>query len=157
MEPVVEFLSALSYWHWLALGGVLLILEIFTPTFYLIWPGIAAVVVGVLKLIMPDLTWQASLTIFGVMSLAAILVWHFFYKSGPKHDVVETSALNQRARRYVGRRAVVAESFRGGRGPVLLDDTRWQAVNEGGNDLGAGASVEVTGADGAVLRVRAAG
>lgn len=154
MDQVVTFLAGLVYWHWFALGAVLIILEIFTPTFYLIWPGIAAVVVGLAKMVAPDLSWQTSLTIFGVMSLVSIVVWHAFYKRGPR-DAVDTSSLNRRAKHYVGRRAVVAEGFRSGRGPILLDDSRWQAVNEGGSDLGAGSAVIVTGSDGTTLTVRA--
>lgn len=156
MEQVVAFLDHLTYWHWFALGAVLLILEIFTPTFYLIWPGIAAVVVGALKVLEPGLSWQISITVFGVMSLVAIVVWSMFYKRLPANGV-EVTALNRRATTYIGRRAVVAESFRAGRGPILLDDTRWQAVNEVGTDLGAGSAVTVTGADGVTLKVRPAG
>lgn len=153
MEQFVAFLAALTFWHWFALGAVLIILEIFTPTFYLIWPGIAAVVVGIAKVYMPDLSWQASITLFGVMSLAAIILWSMFYKRLPANGV-DVSSLNRRANLYVGRRAVVAEGFRSGRGPILLDDTRWQAVNEFGTDLGAGSAVLVTGADGVMLKVR---
>ena len=155
MEQVVAFLEQLTYWHWFALGAVLMIFEIFTPTFYLIWPGIAAVVVGVIKLIEPGLSWQICLTIFGAMSVVAIVVWAAFYKRLPANGVDVTS-LNRRATTYIGRRAVVAEGFRAGRGPILLDDTRWQAVNEVGTDLGAGSAVTVTGADGVMLKVRPA-
>ena len=155
MEPVVAFLAGLTFWHWFALGGVLLILEILTPTFYLMWPGIAALVVGLVKLAIPDLPWQMALTIFGVMSVVATIVWQSLYKRGRESD--NAGDINQRTRRYVGRRAVVAEGFRGGRGPILLDDTRWQAISEGGGDLGAGSAVEITGSDGVTLRVRPAG
>lgn len=153
MDQIVPFLAALTFWHWFALGAVLIIIEIFTPTFYLIWPGIAAVVVGVAKIAVPDLSWQASITLFGVMSLVAIVLWSMFYRRLPANGAA-ISSLNRRANLYVGRRAVVAEGFRSGRGSILLDDTRWQAVNEFGTDLGAGSAVLVTGADGVMLKVR---
>lgn len=154
MDGVIEFLEGLSYWHWFALGAALLIVEILTPTFYFIWPGVAAVVVGLLLLVLPELPWTVTLSVFGGLSVAATLVWHSYFKPRTG-DRTNAMALNQRSTRYVGRRAVVADGFRGGRGPILLDDTRWQAVSESGADLAPGASVEITGADGAILRVRA--
>jgi membrane protein implicated in regulation of membrane protease activity len=153
MPEVVTFLESLTYWHWFALGAGLLILEIMTPTFYLIWPGIAAVVVGTILLFVPDIGWELSFAIFGFVSLATMIVWNGAFRQAGTGEVEDTS-LNQRARRYVGRRVVVAEAFRGGAGPIFLDDTRWQAINETGTDLGPGALVQIVGADGAVLLVR---
>lgn len=154
MAEIIAFIAQLSYWDWFAFGAVLLILEIISPTFYFMWPGISAVVVGVLKLFIPDLSWQIALTVFGVMSVASTIIWATFYRRGKTTD--PASRLNQRALGYKGRRAVVAEGFRSGRGPVLLDDTRWQAISDDGTDLEPGASVEITGSDGAVLHVKPA-
>ena len=47
------FLQHLSFWDWLALGTVLLILEVFGAGGYLLWIGMAAASVGVLTFLMP--------------------------------------------------------------------------------------------------------
>ncbi len=154
MDQIISFIDQMSYWHWFAFGSILLIVEIITPTFYFMWPGIAAVTVGVLKLLMPDLSWQVAISVFGVMSVVSTVVWTMFYRRGKANDAAST--LNRRTLNYTGRRAVVAEGFRSGRGPVLLDDTRWQAISDDGSDLAPGSSVEITGSDGAILRVKAA-
>lgn len=156
MEPVIEFLGSMTYWHWLALGAVLLILEILTPTFYLIWPGIGAVLVGVLHIFIPDLSWQASLTIFGIVAVASTIVWHGFYARGPRATHGDGRGLNRRVDGLIGRRAIVADGFRNGAGPVQLDDSRWEALSENGADLAPGSSVEIVGADGLKLKVRPA-
>ena len=156
MEQVVTFLAGMTYWHWLALGAVLVILEILTPTFYLIWPGIAAVLVGVLHIFMPDLGWQASLTIFGVLAVGATVVWHTIYRKGRSATYDDGRGLNKRVQGYLGRRATVAVAFQNGRGPILLDDSRWEAISEAGADLAPGSTVEIVGFEGATLRVRAA-
>ena len=65
------------------------------------------------------------------------------------------NALNDRMQTYLGRRGAAAGDFVGGHGAILLDDTRWAAVAEAG-DPRSGAMLQVTGADGTVLRVRAA-
>ena len=57
---------------------------------------------------------------------------------------------------YVGRKVNVAEDFSGGRGAVLVDDTRWSAVSLDGSSPHKGESVVVAGADGAVLQVKPA-
>ena len=155
MESLVGFLGTLTYWHWFALGAGLMIVEIFLPTFYMMWVGIGAIVVGLIVMLSPALHWSWQLTIFGLMSVTSSLVWNAFYRRG-SGGAANALALNQRMVRNVGRRAIVAESFRAGRGSVLLDDTRWQASCEGGAELVPGASVEIVGADGSTLRVRAA-
>jgi membrane protein implicated in regulation of membrane protease activity len=154
MDQVITFIDQMSYWHWFAFGAILMIVEIVTPTFYFLWIGIAAALVGVLKLFVPDLSWQIAIAVFGVMSVVSTVIWSAFNRRGKSTDAA--SSLNKRAHGYTGRRAVVAEGFRSGRGPILLDDTRWQAISDDGADLAPGSSVEVTGSDGATLRVKAA-
>ena len=54
-------------WHWIVFGFALMISEMFLATFFILWFGAAAVVVGVLLFLIPDLsvTWQVlSWTIF---------------------------------------------------------------------------------------------
>ena len=154
MDQIIAFIDQMTYWHWFAFGSILLIVEIITPTFYFMWPGIAAVTVGVLKLLMPDLSWQVAISVFGVMSVVSTVVWTVFYRRGKSTDAA--AGLNQRTRGYTGRRAIVAEGFRSGRGPILIDDSRWQAISDDGADLAPGSAVEITGSDGAILRVKPA-
>lgn len=52
---MATFLQALSFWDWLALGTVLLILEVFGAGGYLLWIGLAAACVGVLAFLLPGL------------------------------------------------------------------------------------------------------
>ena len=39
------------YWHWLVLGVVLVVAEIFIPSFTILWFGLGALVVGVVALL----------------------------------------------------------------------------------------------------------
>jgi inner membrane protein len=156
MDLIVQFLQTLTPWHWFVLGGVFLVVEIFAPTFYLIWTGLAALITGAVLWFVPGLDWPYQLTLFGALSLVTTWIWVTVYKAMPRGEG-DRKRLNQRASRYVGRRAIVAEAFRAGRGPILLDDTRWQAAAEHGGEIPAGATVEITGTDGATLRVRRAG
>jgi len=40
------FFSNIDYWHWLILGGVLLIIEVIAPSFFFLWLSIAAAITG---------------------------------------------------------------------------------------------------------------
>ncbi len=154
MDAVVQFLSSLTPWHWFVFGGAMLLIEVFAPTFWFLWTGLAAIVVGALLWFIPDLAWTWQVALFGTMSLALTFLWHAAYRTIPAG---KAGRLNNRSKMQIGRRAVVAESFQGGVGPIWLDDTRWQAVSDQDRDLPAGAQVEITGADGAYLRVRRIG
>jgi membrane protein implicated in regulation of membrane protease activity len=47
----------------------------------------------------------------------------------------------------------VAEGFSGGRGAVLIDDTRWSATTDDGSDPALGEMVTVTGSEGSILKI----
>lgn len=69
------FLQHLSFWDWLALGTVLLILEVFGAGGYLLWIGMAAAAVGVLTFLLPSLSWELQFLLFGLLSIGTALYW----------------------------------------------------------------------------------
>ena len=139
-------------WHWLALGAILVGLEIISTTFYFLWPGIAAGIVGALLYFFPDLGFEMQIILFSVMAVVSTVVWKRFapqsWTSTEPHPT-----LNRRTAQYEGRRARVAANFSGGWGAVQLDDTRWSAKTDDGSDPELGETVTVVGSDGTVLLV----
>lgn len=64
----------LLYWHWLVLGLLLVVGEIFIPSFTILWFGLGALVVGLVQLLMPmSLTVQVLL--WTMSSVAFTLIW----------------------------------------------------------------------------------
>jgi len=65
----------MPYWYWLIAGLVLILLEIATPSFIVIWFGIAALLTGIVSV------WVTSATVqilfFTVCSLISFLVGWF--------------------------------------------------------------------------------
>ncbi len=143
-----DFVSSYGWW---ILGALLLLGEVFLPGVYLLFFGIAALVIGANTLILPDLSWQSQLIGFAVVSGAAVLVGNRFY--GRRSPAVADAGLNERTQRLVGRRASVSEAITNGRGRVALDDGWWSAE---GPDLPAGTPVVIEAANGSVLRVQPA-
>ncbi len=140
--------DSLAYSHWWILGVVLVILEVLLPSFFFLWLGFAAGVVGVLVLFFPEMGWKGQVLWFSGVSVASVGAWHGFLKKHP--TPTDRPTLNRRGSRYVGRTFILTRAIVNGRGRVRVDDTSWQVA---GPDAPEGASVKVTKVDGTVLWV----
>jgi inner membrane protein len=145
-----ESLQHLSYWNWLALGTVLLILEVFGAGGYLLWIGLAAAGVGVVTFAFPALPWTLQFILFGVLSVLTAVLWWRRQRSAAKPS--EQPGLNSRGSELLGRRFALHEAIVDGRGKIKAGDSLW-LVN--GPELPAGSSVKVIGQEGVVLKVEA--
>ncbi len=68
------------YWHWLVLGMLLIIAELFVPSFTIIWFGLAAVVVSMLLLLIPAMTLSWQVFAWAIASCAMTFLWFRFIK-----------------------------------------------------------------------------
>ena len=69
----------LEPWHWLVLGFVLLIVEIFVPTFVSLWFGSAAIIVAALSWLIP-IPVSVQIIIWLILSAIFLLAWFKFIK-----------------------------------------------------------------------------
>ncbi len=143
--------AQVEYWHWWSLGIVLLVLEAFAPGAIFLWMGIAAGVVGLVLLVAPAIAWQAQLIAFAALSVVAVVGWRLLQR-GPRPRR-EASTLNRRGEQYVGRRFTLDQPIVNGDGKLRIDDTMWRVAGE---DMAAGTTVRVVGADGVILKVQRA-
>jgi membrane protein implicated in regulation of membrane protease activity len=144
--------SALGVWIWFILGLLLLGVEMALPGFFMLWLGVAAIATGLITLGL-GLTWQAEFIVFGVLAVAALLIWLRLAKRSTEAPA-DNPFLNRRAASYVGRVFQLEEAIVRGSGRVRIDDSIWRLA---GPDLPAGAKVRVTRADGGLLHVEAIG
>ncbi len=147
----LPFVQDIQFWHWLAFGGLIGVLEILVPGFVLIWLGLAAILVGLLLLVWPELTFAYQLLAYAGFSVLSVFLWFYWLKRGPVES--DKPTLNRRAEQLIGRRAPVVDAIVNGRGRIKLGDGTWAVA---GPDLPAGHLVEITGADGTLLQVRPA-
>jgi len=145
----VPLIDNVQFWHWLALGGVLGVLEILAPGFVLIWLGLAAVLVGFIMLAWPDMSFAYQLLAFAGISVPSVFAWFYWLRKSPVES--DKPTLNRRAEQLIGRRAPVVEAIVNGRGRIKLGDGTWSVT---GPDLPAGHMVEITGVEGALLEVK---
>ena len=145
----MEYLSNIAYWHWLIFGLVLIVLEIFVPSAIFLWPGIAALVVGVLAFSAPDINWTILIAIWGVLSVIFAFGCQFYKKN--RKSMEPESTLNRRGEQYVGRHFTLTRDIVNGTGELNVDDTRWKIVSH--HDLPVGMKVKVIAVEGTSLRV----
>ena len=143
------YLAHIDFWHWFALAVILGILDVLIGVnFVLVWCGLAAIVVGVVKWMMPSMIWQYQLILFGVGVFCSLGFWrHYLKKHPPKTHLPH---LNQRAKQYLHREFTLETPIVNGRGKVKVDDTTWRVLGE---DLPAGTRVKVIGVDGVILKI----
>lgn len=146
MEQIIE---SFPYWYWIAFGAALIIFEIFVPSSILLWPGIAAVLVGFVSLAFPALDESLLLLVWGVSSVVLVTGWLAYRKKNPKAGSVNT--INRRGEQIVGRHFTLLKDIVNGSGELHIDDTRWKVVSA--HDLPAGTKVKVTSVEGTSLRV----
>ncbi|WP_432287055.1 NfeD family protein [Aminobacter sp. BA135] len=141
---IASIVAELGPWNWMLLGFILLCLEIFAPGVFLLWIGIAALIVGSASLLLWDAafwTWQVQVLVFLVLSLASAYVGKKLVRA--REQASDQPLLNNRGAQMIGRTATLAEPIREGRGRIKLGDTTWRVS---GPDLPAGAQVRVIGA-----------
>jgi membrane protein implicated in regulation of membrane protease activity len=151
---IERIILELGPWSWWVLGLALLAAEVVAPGVFLVWIGIAAILTGVVSLLLWEVgfwVWQAQLVFFAILSVVAVFVGRRLLARST--DTSDEPLLNQRGARLIGRTAVLEKPITEGRGRIRLDDTTW-TVN--GPDLPAGSRVKVVGSSGGRLTVESA-
>jgi len=148
VNSAMDILHTFSFWHWLILGVLLVVLEIFAPGVVFMWVGVAALVTGMVAWLAPELAVQWQMIVFAVLSVTSVLGGRAWLKSHPMTS--DHPTLSQRGQKYVGRRFTLSEPISGGFGKIKVDDTTWKVA---GDDMAAGTLIEVTGVEGTVFLV----
>jgi hypothetical protein len=144
---LMEYLAHWGKWSWLIVAAVFFVLELVAPGAFMMWLGLAALVVGIISFLV-DWVWQYQLIAFAVFALAAIPLWRRF-----AHRIegqVDQPFLNRRADAFVGRIFTLEKPIVSGNGTVRIDDSVWRLS---GADAPAGSRVKVVRADAATLVV----
>lgn len=144
----MEFLQNLSFWDWLGLGTVLLILEVFGAGGYLLWMGVAAAAVGILTFLLPAMAWTLQFLLFAVLSVMTAVYW--WRRQRTVNRPSDQPGLNMRGQELIGRTFIVHDAIVEGRGKIKVGDGVWIVT---GPDASVGSQVRVIAQDGAILRV----
>ena len=138
----------MQWWHWLALGLILVALEIAASGgFYVIFFGIAAVVIGGLNLFgVAGPTWFQFL-LFSVIAILSLLVFR-----NPVLRLMHGGGLSKDVDSLVGETALPMEDIPPGAvGRAELRGTVWSARNATGGVLPQGRRCRVARVDGLLI------
>lgn len=144
---MMDLLTKLGTWNWLIVGVALMAVETFAPGVFMLWLGLAALIVGVLSFGIAW-SWQAQVIAFAALSIAMVPLWRHFARRHEK--LTDSPFLNRRAEGFVGRVFTLEKPIVDGVGTVRVDDTIWRVA---GPDAPSASRVKVTRADGASLTV----
>ncbi len=131
----------LAYWHWLALGLLLLVAESLGAAGFLMAFSVAAIITGTLAFVLP-IGWQIQLLLFSIMSLISAYFWWLFLQKRAKPS--DKPNLNRPLSGFVGRTTRLTEALVDGRGKVRLNDSNWFVT---GPDAPIGSQVRIIGTD----------
>jgi len=127
---LITLLESMNGTKWIILGVLLLILEVVTGTTYILWPAVAALIVGLFSFVLP-FGWEMQFLLFFILSTALLIIGHTHIR--PRLKGGEPSDLNDRARSMVGMRVRAIADFDTGQGRVQVGDSQWRASMLTGN------------------------
>lgn len=145
----------LAWWHWMVLGLGLGLAELVVPSFFMIWFGLGALLVGVAMLVAPDMGFSTQILLWTAASIAMTVLWFRVFRredsrtrSGQANEVVGEIGVLVRAVEPLG-----VSSARGEvrfQKPILGSDV-WPCLAD--EAIAAGERVRVLAVDGQLLRV----
>lgn len=146
---LLTMLDGAAPWWWMAAALVLFIVEMLTFAYFAIWLALAALAVGLLLLISPEMTGQTQLIWFAALSIVFTAAGRFGM-ARMRSENSEAPALNRRAEALVDKRGSALVELTDGSGNIEIEGTRWAARAEAGI-IAKGETVAVIATDGMTL------
>ncbi|MHA3913685.1 NfeD family protein [Halovulum sp. GXIMD14793] len=149
--PMFDFLEGVSPWWWVATGLLLGATEMATMSFFLIWWGLAALIMGALLALFPSMPGEVQIMAFAALAVGLTFLGRSMVRNFG--DGEPETTLNSRSANMIGRSAKVIR-FDHGDGVVEIGGEQWKArADATALGLTPGAMVRVVGADGMTLTV----
>lgn len=136
------------YWNWWLLGVILMAIEALVPGFFFLWMGVAALLVGLVLVPIPDMSWNWQVLLFATLSVGSIVAWQVRLRRHPTRT--SDPLLNRRGHQYIGRVFTLEAAVVNGHGKVRVDDSSWKVLVD--QDCPAGTRLRIIGVDGVMLR-----
>ncbi len=148
---MMEFLlTDLLWWHWIILGLILIMSEIFVPLFIVLWFGVSALIVGVVDLGF-ETSFVSELILWIVLSVVFLVLWFVFLKdktitrSGQSDSNLNTKGVVSKKIDFDSRGKVKFDT------PVL-GSREWQANAD--ESIEVGESVHIVEVHGQLIKVK---
>lgn len=131
---------------WAIIGIVLIVTEIFTSTFFILFFGVAALIVALLRMLGVD-HLATEIIIFAVVGTAGTLI----FRKKIMESFRSTNTVSQDKDAKI---VLTNDTPAGGMASIMYQGTTWTAVNESGRDLKKGETVFIDRVDGVKLIIK---
>ena len=142
----------LEWWHWIVGGIALILAELAIPSFFVVWFGLGALLVGLLLVLAPELSSTAQLAVWTLASLGMVALWFKVFK--PNLHKTRIGMAEGEAVGEIGLLVGAIAPFERGRvrfqRPVLGSE-EWACLAD--DSIAAGERVKVVSVDGSYLKV----
>jgi membrane protein implicated in regulation of membrane protease activity len=145
----------LAWWHWMVLGLALGLVELVVPSFFIVWFGLGALLVGVAMLVAPAMAFSTQILLWTAASIAMTVLW---FKVFRRDDGKTRSGQADEALGEIGVlvRAVEPLGVASARGEVrfqkpIMGSDVWPCLAD--EAIAAGERVKVLAVDGQILKV----
>ncbi len=143
----------IEYWHWIVFGVLLVLSEIALTTFFILWFGVAAIIVGGILFFTPSLALSWQIFIWTLLSSLLAVAW-FKYLKPLSIDRTKAGLSREAIVGEIGQVISVPGEERRGRmrfpAPILGTD-EWQIISS--ENLAIGDRVRVKDVSGNSLLV----
>lgn len=142
-----------TMWIWGILGLALLGIEMLTGTMYVLWFGIAAIIISVLLWLIPDMPVALQLFLFAALSTGSLVIWRRNYKKNSTDLYIGQSQSDE-----IGRIGTIIETVtphQNGRiqfAQGVMGSREWVAVSH--EEIETGADAVIIAIEGNSLRVK---
>jgi hypothetical protein len=77
------WIVSLGAWNWFILAALLFLLEVLAPGMFMLWLGLAAILVGAIATFVA-VPWQLQLIAFAAFAIASVPAWRYFARKVEK-------------------------------------------------------------------------
>ncbi|MEM7097470.1 MAG: NfeD family protein [Pseudomonadota bacterium] len=138
----MDMLTTITPYHWFALGLLMLTAEMLGTSGFLIGAAVAALGMGIVVLLAPELTVGWQVLLYVISGLVATFVYFRLFRDAQKAE--GSTGLNRRASRLIGHQFELDTDVTTGVAKVQIGDTLWRVRSD--NPISKGTMVEVVDA-----------
>ena len=142
----------IDWWYWVVGGLALVLAELTMATFYILWFGLGAVLVGLVAWVAPGLSATVQITLWIVASVAMAVAWFRVFRHGL--DRTRAGTADGDAIGEVGLLVSAVEPFAKGKVRFqrpLLGSDEWVCLAD--EAIAAGERVRVMSVEGSFVKV----
>jgi membrane protein implicated in regulation of membrane protease activity len=142
----------MEWWHWIAGGIVLILMELVIPSFFVLWFGLGALIVGLLLLVAPGFPLAGQILLWAIASVTMTVLWFRVFSRIRNKTRIGTAAGD-----IIGEIGLlVADTAPFQRGKVrfqrpVLGAEEWPCTSD--TEINAGTRVKLVSVEGSFLRV----